>query len=97
MTESRFWTSRVSRGRKEASIFLSKDEKRCFVEAELLLDDLSDESLIWWGILSNSIRAQSDEDNLITGRRGELLNFYMMRIERNQDTLLSIPMSPDTI
>lgn len=67
------WTSRVPWGRKEASIFMSKDEKRCFIEAELLLDDLSDESLVWWDILSNSIRAQSDEDNLITGRRGELL------------------------
>ena len=67
------WTKRVPAGRKEASIFMTKDERRCFVEAELLLDELSDDSLVWWDLLSTHIRAQPNEDDLITGRKGELL------------------------
>ena len=75
------WAKRIPYGRKEAFIFMTKDEKACFFEAGLMNDDPDEAEIKWWDQIANYIRSQ---DNLIkaeTGRKGELCT---IQYERNR-------------
>lgn len=45
---SPIWSNRIPYGRIEAAIFMTKDEKACFVEAGLLSDRLNPGVIDWW-------------------------------------------------
>ncbi|WP_101910206.1 protein NO VEIN domain-containing protein [Marasmitruncus massiliensis] len=65
------WVYRVPSGRREASIFMSNDERRCFLEALLLSDDITESCILWWDNLAECIRYQRGVEVLETGRKGE--------------------------
>jgi hypothetical protein len=65
------WAYRAPYGRKEASIFMTNDEKRCFIEAKLILDAHSDSCVNWWDTLANNIRYYHGMGLLEIGRQGE--------------------------
>ena len=68
---SPIWSSRIPYGRKEASLFMSDDERACFFEAELLNKNIDMIALKWWDTLSTIIRGRSDQENAKIGREGE--------------------------
>lgn len=65
------WANRIPFGRREAAIFMSKDEKACFSEAGLLSDQLDSGIIDWWDTLANQIRAQERQVKNEIGRTGE--------------------------
>ena len=66
------WASRIPLGRKEASIFMTNDEKRCFFEAGLL--NPPDEAIVlWWDILASKFREEQNDVLEDVGRTGEKL------------------------
>lgn len=66
------WASLIPSGRKEAYIFMSNDEKRCFVEAGLM-DVPNHDIVVWWDEISSYVRKNQDESLLANGRLGEEL------------------------
>lgn len=50
------WSNRIPYGRREATIFMSKDEKACFTDAGLLSDHLDPGIITWWDIIATKIR-----------------------------------------
>ena len=54
------WTKRIPYGRKEAFIFMSKDEQACFYEAGLMNDNPNITEIEWWDNITNYIRSQDD-------------------------------------
>ena len=79
------WRNRIPSGRKEACIFMSKDEKACFVEAGLLSDELSPSVVAWWDQVSGLIRNEKASTNLSTGRIGEKLTICYEKNRTNRD------------
>ena len=67
------WSRRIPYGRQEAAIFMTKDERACFFEASLLNDEPMEDEVLWWDSISEKIRQNTNEKNLITGRIGEKL------------------------
>lgn len=65
------WSNRIPYGRREAAIFMSKDEKACFVDAGLLSDHLDPGIVDWWDALSAKIRMRSQQTKSEIGRLGE--------------------------
>ena len=66
------WASRIPLGRKEASTFMTNDEKRCFFEAGLL--NPPDEAIVlWWDILASIFREEQNDALEDVGRAGERL------------------------
>lgn len=67
------WSKRIPYGRMEASIFMTKDERACFVEAGLL-ENMPDEAAVkWWDDVARVIRVQDQNQKNETGRVGEKL------------------------
>lgn len=67
------WANRIPYGRKEATIFMTKDEVACFNEAGLLDDNPSLASVDWWDEVSASMRNEINDKKNQTGRDGEKL------------------------
>ena len=67
------WRSRIPYGRKEATLFMKKDEIACFVEAGLLTTNLTKDVIEWWDNQASLIREESNEELMSSGRQGELL------------------------
>lgn len=65
------WANRIPYGRREAAIFMSKDESACFSEAKLLSPQLDPGVIDWWDTIATQIRAQSQQVKNDTGRIGE--------------------------
>lgn len=67
------WSRLIPAGRKETFLFMTADEKRCFLEANLMSIPASDVIISWWDSLANKIRgiSQSNLENI--GRIGEKL------------------------
>ncbi len=65
------WSNRIPYGRKEATIFMSKDETACFSDAGLLSDQLDSDIIDWWDTIANQIRLQTQQEKNDTGRTGE--------------------------
>ena len=67
------WANRILYGRKEAFIFMTKDEKACFLEAGLMSDEISKEIIGWWDSLAAELRQSENEKMNAIGRHGEKL------------------------
>ncbi len=87
------WSNRIPYGRREATIFMSKDEKACFADAGLLSDRLDSEIIDWWDTIANRIRAQGQQEKNDTGRIGEKNTIIY---ERNRTNSEPIWMSVDS-
>lgn len=79
------WAKRIPYGRKEAFIFMSKDEQACFYEAGLMNDNPNNTEIEWWDCIANYIRSQDDLHKNETGRKGEIntILYEKDRIGRN--------------
>ena len=69
------WSNRIPYGRKEASLFMSDDERACFIEAGLLNKNIDMIAIKWWDTLSTIIRGKSAQENVEIGREGERQTF----------------------
>ena len=80
------WARRIPSGRKEALLFMSEDEKRCFYEAQLI-DNYDEETISWWDSFAALARLKSNEEKGDTGRRGERLtvDYEKKRTGNNPD------------
>lgn len=68
---SPIWSNRIPYGRREAAIFMTKDEKACFIEAGLLSEQLDSSIIDWWDTIASQIRARAQQVKNVTGRIGE--------------------------
>lgn len=68
------WSYRIPYGRKEATIYMSLDEKQCFYLAGLLVDEINDECMKWWDDIATHIRVLDSIHKSDIGRRGEVLS-----------------------
>lgn len=66
------WAKRIPYGRKEAYLFMTTEEQRCFDEAGLM-ESTEPDVIEWWDILAESERAKKDSLHLDVGREGERL------------------------
>lgn len=81
------WTNRIPYGRREASIFMSKDEKACFADAGLLSDHLNPGVVAWWDKIALQIRTQTQQANSETGRLGERNTITYERSRTNSEPI----------
>lgn len=65
------WANRIPYGRREATIFMTKDERACFADAGLLSDHLDAGIIDWWDTIATHIRMQTKQSKIGTGRLGE--------------------------
>lgn len=65
------WSNRIPYGRREAAIFMTRDEKACFTEAGLLSDRLDTAVVEWWDTMANRVRERVQKERNDTGRIGE--------------------------
>ena len=65
------WSSRIPFGRRETAIFMSKDERACFVDAGLLSDHIDSGVVNWWDTIAIQIKTQTQRARNETGRLGE--------------------------
>ena len=77
------WRNRIPYGRKEATIFMSKDEKACFQEAGLLVEMPTKDVISWWDHISDIIRNEKQQTLLSTGRSGEEYTLEYEQIRTN--------------
>lgn len=77
---SPIWSNRIPYGRSEAAIFMTKDEKVCFVEAGLLSERLCPGVINWWDTIANRIRERSYGVKNDIGRIGEMNTIKYERI-----------------
>ena len=75
------WSNRIPYGRREATIFMSKDEKACFADAGLLSDHLDTGIITWWDTIATKIRTQDQQAKNEIGRLGER---NTIKYERNR-------------
>lgn len=68
------WAYRIPYGRKETSLFMSKDEMACLSEANLLSAVPSNNTIAWWDGLADIIRQKSQQVRSELGRKGERLS-----------------------
>ena len=66
------WSKRIPYGRREATIFMSKDEQSCFLDAGLLSENPNEKVVEWWDIAAHQIRILADQEKKDTGRAGEI-------------------------
>ena len=81
------WSNRIPYGRREATIFMSKDEKACFSEAGLLSDRLDTGIIGWWDTLANHIRVQGQQVKNDTGRIGERNTIKYERVRTDSEPI----------
>lgn len=67
------WAHRIPAGRKEAFIFMSDEEKRCFMEAGLMDNPPRKDVVEWWDEISNYMRKEKNQKLNEIGRVGEEL------------------------
>lgn len=79
------WSNRIPYGRREAAIFMSKDEKACFVDAGLLSDHLDTGIIDWWDTIATKIRTQTQLTKSEIGRIGERNTIKYERKRTNAD------------
>ena len=65
------WSNRIPYGRREAAIFMSKDEKACFLDAGLLSENLDEKTVEWWDCVAHQIRSKAQQSKNDIGRSGE--------------------------
>jgi hypothetical protein len=73
------WANRIPYGRTEATIFMTKDEKACFFEANLLNELPSSDIVTWWDNLADNLRLEVERHKIDIGRQGEQLTIYYER------------------
>jgi hypothetical protein len=78
------WASLIPRGRKEAFIFMSTEERRCFVESGLM-NSTSSVVVDWWDNLSESLRKDATSRHLGIGREGERLTLKYETLRTEHD------------
>ena len=78
------WGNRIPYGRSEAAIFMTKDEKACFYEANLLKKQPDAEVVSWWDKISDDLRAKDNEHKTVIGRQGEQ---YSINYERERTSV----------
>lgn len=64
------WASLIPYGRKEAYLFMTNDEKRCFFEAGLM-DSIENEVVQWWDHVALLFRKEKKDSLDDIGREGE--------------------------
>lgn len=79
------WTNRIPSGRREAVIFMSKDERACFIDAGLLSETPSINVVNWWDMIAGHIRAQAQQNKTDTGRSGESCTIEYERARTNTE------------
>ena len=85
------WLSLVSKGRKEAYIFMSDDEKNCFNIAGLMEDIPNEQIVAWWDQLANLSRSQQNQQKNDIGRLGERLTLkYELNRTNNKPKWMAI-------
>ncbi len=67
------WAQRMRNGREEVKEYFPSDIKQCFKEADLL-DDWTDEMILWWDDLAQAARAKKNDELLQIGRKAERLS-----------------------
>lgn len=77
------WTNRIPSGRREAVIFMSKDERACFTDAGLLSETPGINVVNWWDMIASRIRAQVQQSKTDTGRSGESCTIEYERARTN--------------
>lgn len=87
------WSNRIPYGRREAAIFMSKDEKACFADAGLLSTHLDSGIVGWWDTIAIQIRMQTQQAKSEIGRLGER---NTIKYERNRTNSEPVWMSIDT-
>lgn len=80
LSSSPSWSKRIPAGRKEAYIFMTPDEKRCFIESGLMNKPADIDIIEWWDTLAQNIRKGHQETLEETGRIGERLTIEYERI-----------------
>ena len=65
------WAKRIPAGRKEAFLFMSDEEKRCFLEAGLMKTPASQDIIKWWDAIAEKERKTKEGLSLQIGREGE--------------------------
>ena len=79
------WSFRIPSGRREASRYMTVDEKACFREAGLLEGPVTEEVLKWWDVFAQSFRSTKDNSLAEIGRRGEALSMEYERMRTNRE------------
>lgn len=79
------WTSRIPYGRQEAAIFMTKDEKACFAEANLFSEYLDASIVNWWDRMADHVRARSQQIRNNVGRMGERNTLKYERIRTSYE------------
>lgn len=79
------WAYRIPYGRKETSLFMSKDEMACLSEANLLSSAPTESTIDWWDGLADIIRHQSQQARSELGRKGERLTMAFERHRTGND------------
>ena len=79
------WAKRIPYGRKEAFIFMTKDEKACFFEAGLMNECPDEAEVKWWDQIANHIRSQDNLYKNETGRKGERCTIQYERKRVGED------------
>ena len=81
------WANRIPYGRREATIFMTKDERACVADAGLLSDHL-DAGISGWGdTIATHIRMQTKQSKIGTGRLGERNTIKYERSRTNIDPM----------
>lgn len=81
------WANRIPYGRREATIFMTKDERACFADAGLLSDRLDAGIIDWWDTIATHIRMQTKQSKIGTGRLGERNTIKYERSRTNIDPM----------
>ena len=81
------WANRIPYGRREATIFMTKDERACFADAGLLSDHLDAGIIDWWDTIATHIRMQTKQSKIGTGRLGERNTIKYERSRTNVDPM----------
>lgn len=79
------WSNRIPYGRRETTIFMSKDEKACFSDAGLLSERLDSGIIEWWDTIANQIRTQEQLLKNDVGRIGERNSIKYERSRTNSE------------
>ena len=79
------WSNRISYGRIEATIFMTKDEKACFLEAGLLSERLDSSIINWWDTIASQIRMLTQYAKTDIGRIGERNSIKYERKRTNSE------------
>lgn len=79
------WSRRIPAGRKEAFIFMTPDEKRCFIESGLMDKPADKDAIDWWDTLARNIRDDHQESLDETGRTGEWLTIDFERVRTGRE------------